>query len=105
MKGFVVGLLLASCALAQQPKCEGNPKVVAACYVVHGRASLGADSVRVRIWPVGTKRMLGVTGGPTIDDAINAIYPKQLEFVSPGDDIYGDFLVCPLLTNKRVPRS
>ena len=34
-----------------QSKCKGNPKVVDACYSVHGRLSQGADSVALWLWP------------------------------------------------------
>ena len=64
--------------LAAPTKCKGNPKVVAACYSVHGRLSIGADSVRLYLWPIGTKRMLGVTAGPRIDDADDPIWPRTL---------------------------
>src|ERR1039458_8638756 len=82
-------------AAAATPKCKGNPEVVGACYTVRGRLSPGADTVTVRLWPVGTKRMLGVTGGPTLDDAGFPIWPQGLGFAHGDEDIYGDFEVCP----------
>lgn len=30
------------------------------CFVVHGRLAIGNGTPSVRIWPVGTKRILGV---------------------------------------------
>ncbi len=88
-------------AFAGPPKCKGNPKIVGACYSVHGRLSQGADTIRLRLWPVGSKRMLGVTGGPTLDDAEAPIWPQNLKFTSGDEDIYGDFEVCPFTQERK----
>jgi hypothetical protein len=101
MKLILVILAMAIPVLASQPKCEGNPKVIGACYSVHGRLSRGADTVILRLWPVGTKRILGITGGPTLDDADAAIRPQNLKFPFGDEDIYGDFEVCPFTPERK----
>jgi|SRR5215469_1004610 len=95
-----LALIVAVPALAASSKCKGNPKVVAACYSVHGRLSSGADSVRLYLWPIGTKRMLGVTAGPRIDDADDPIWPRTLN-VPPDGDVYADFEVCPFTPQQK----
>ena len=95
MKRRWVALFLVLPAFAAQPKCKGNPKVVDACYMVHGRINLGADTVRLRLWPVGSKRVLGIASGPFINDAEDPIYPVSLKLSSDAEAIYGDFEVCP----------
>lgn len=84
-----------------QRECKENPKIVAECFSVHARANLGADSVPIYLWPVATKRRLGVTGGPTLNDSVEPIYPKNLQFNSSGDSIFGDFVVCPFTREKK----
>ena len=101
MKRLLLLLVLVAPAYAAPPACKENPKVVAACYSVHGRLSMGADTVRLYLWPVGTKRMLGVTGGPILDDAIDPIFPRNLEFDSAGEAIFGDFEVCPFTPERK----
>ncbi len=101
MKQILVMFAMAITVFAGQPKCKGNPKVIGACYSVHGRLSRGADTVVLRLWPVGTKRMLGVTGGPTLDDAGFPIWPQSLQFTSGDEDIYGDFEVCPFTLERK----
>jgi hypothetical protein len=86
-------------AFAALPKCKGNPRVVDACYSVHGRLTRGADTVILRLWPVGTKRILGVTGGPELDDA--PIWPQNLKFEHGYEDIYADFEVCPFTPERK----
>src|SRR5271165_4119311 len=98
----LVALMLATTipVPAAQPKCKSNPHVIAACYTVHGRLKLGADTVRLWLWPVGTKRFLGVTGGPVLDDAIAPIYPANIRFDSNTEAIFGDFEVCPFTPER-----
>jgi hypothetical protein len=101
MKNLLLFLVIANPVFAAAPKCKENPKVVAACFSVHGRASLAANTVRIYLWPVGTKRMLGITGGPILDDAVAPITPPNLKF-NPGiNDIYGDFEVCPFTPERK----
>jgi hypothetical protein len=44
--------------------------------------------------------MLGVTGGPILDDAIDPIFPRTLK-LSTGEDVYGDFEVCPFTPERK----
>ncbi len=101
MKLIIVTLMLIAPVFASEQECKGNPKLVAACYLVHGRLSLGADTVTLRLWPVGTKRILGVTGGPILDDSVDPIYPSTLKLPSEAEDIYGDFTVCPFTPERK----
>jgi hypothetical protein len=104
-----VRLILAACAFflrnpyaycASAPKCKGNTKIVAACFAVHGRMTSGADTIELRLWPIGTKRMLGVSNGPAINDAEHPVYPKTIRLPNGDERIFGDFEVCPF-TPKR----
>jgi hypothetical protein len=102
-------LLTASLIVFQQQKsyseaaatCKRNPKVVGACFSVHGRLSMGADTIELRLWPVGTKRMLGVSDGPKINDAENPIYPHNIKLDSIDTIIFGDFEVCPFTPQRE----
>ncbi len=101
VKRVLILLALVIPAFAAQPKCKENPKIVGACYSVRGRLSAGADTVRLWLWPVGTKRMLGVTGGPSLDDDDDPIFPQNLRFNSLQEEIYGDFEVCPFTPERE----
>ena len=104
MKQLMAMLLIVVPAFGGPPKCKGNPKVIGACYSIHGRLTPGADTVVVRLWPVGTKRMLGVASGPDIDDANEPIWPKSLKFDRGVEAIYGDFEVCPFTPERNGER-
>jgi hypothetical protein len=81
MKQVLMIVVLIVPLFGEQPKCKGNPKIIAACYTVHGRATFGPGTPALRIWPVGTKRMLGVTAGPIADDADDPIVRKISSFL------------------------
>jgi hypothetical protein len=107
IKGKPLAVLVACLSFAlpcssQTRQCKANPKIVAACYVVHGRATNGPGTPALRIWPVGTKRMFGVTAGPVADDADDPICPaNMLRFSSGSERIFGDFEICPFTTERR----
>lgn len=102
IKLFVVILLLTTLAFGQSRECKTNTKVVGACYMVYGRATFGNGTPALRIWPVGTKRMLGVTAGPIADDADDPIAPMEmLKFAPDVEGISGDFEVCPFTPERK----
>ena len=97
----VIAALLSSASVCHgTPQCKSNPKVVAACYTIHGRAQFGSGTPTLRNWPNGTKRMLGVTAGPHADDAEDPICPKEM-LIDPNQVLFGDFEVCPFTPERK----
>ena len=93
MVGMWLGLFLLLLTPSPAPPglCRGRPELVGKCFVVHGRLRAYNGNPTFRIWPVGTMRLLGVTGP----------HPGE-EPVMPADlgcdfdhDVYADFEVCP----------
>jgi len=98
-KAALVALLLAASASAlaeEPPPCKGARTVVDACFTVHGRLGV-YNGIPIRIWVLGTRRMLGVkdaTGGGIV---VRPEIQKLLSLGEPGDTVvYGDYDVCPL---------
>ncbi len=98
-------LLLAASATAvaeeAPPPCKGAATVVDACFTVHGRIGV-YNGIPIRIWVVGTQRMLGVKdatgGGITVRPEIQTLLSQG----EPGETVvYGDYEVCPL--SKQHP--
>lgn len=100
-KGAVLSALLlaaSATAVAEEPPlpCKGAPAVVGACFSVHGRLGV-YNGIPIRVWVVGTRRMLGVKdaagGGVTVRPEIQ----RLLSLGEPGETVvYGDYEVCPL---------
>jgi len=79
---------------AENPSCRKDPRVIAACYTVHGRLSNWNGNPTQRIWIIGTKRMLGLR--------VDTSLPKALEdkLGNFEDEVYGDFEFCPFTHQK-----
>src|ERR1700678_3076586 len=107
MQRIVVGALILLSPLrgtGQEPQspearrlCSGNAAVIGKCYRVHGRAFATNGTPNLRIWQIGTDRILGVTGSGIADDDEDAIVPDNLLRALNGDEhfVFGDFEVCP----------
>lgn len=94
------------------------------CYWMHGRLSVYEGNPTLRIWNMGTHRILGVYNGPSHfppriasfdDDVFNPELPTNLGHAYLGDrrrwekkgntgygppNIFADFEVCPLELEK-----
>lgn len=92
-----LALLLLAASPGQGRACRDSAELAGKCFVVHGRLRAYNGNPTFRIWPIGTARLLGVTGP----------HPGE-EPVMPADlgcnfdhDIYADFEVCPFTVEKR----
>ncbi len=83
------------------------PANAASCYWTHGRLTYGNGTPAVRLWKIGTHRLLGIYSGPSVDrwslDNENPEFPENLrkKLDWPGTVIYADFEVCPLEKERR----
>ena len=90
MQGSVAALLIALLAT--------DAAAAPACYSVHGRLFAANGTPSFRIWPVGTRRLLGVHGDMLPPELGGARAPSM---GTDGDvAVYGDFTVCPLTHDR-----
>ncbi len=69
------------------------------CFTVHGRMRYSNGAPSVRIWTIGTNRILGVEEEETYNCCT---LPKQLrDLLEAKNEIYADFKVCPLTKYER----
>jgi hypothetical protein len=92
-------LLFASAAgpdTFSQQKSVGwqNTPIVDSCFTVRGRLSCWNGNPSLRIWIIGTKRMLGVREGSPMPDTLQNLI-KTFD-----TEVFGRFLVCPLTKYK-----
>jgi hypothetical protein len=78
--------------------CKGNPELVARCFEVHGRIRIVNGGPQMRIWRIGTDRILGVL--PSEGEIIPDNLSKALDAVGEWPEVYGDFEVCPFTKEK-----
>jgi hypothetical protein len=90
--GVAVALAVLASAGGAAAACRDDPGLAGPCFAVRGRLSTANGAPTFRIWPVGTRRLLGVRGD---------VLPECLRpHVGFDRDLYADFVVCPL-TRER----
>ena len=79
---------------AASEDCRARSDLVGPCFRVHGRAALYNGNPTIRIWKVGTRRLLGVSARcePPACEPLPAAVRAALDWVHP---VYADFVVCP----------
>jgi len=89
----------ASRPAAERP-CHEHPQVVDKCFRLRGRMNYANGSPTVRIWPVGTGRVLGVSEGRfAVPGIVNL--PSDLQArLSWESDLFADFIVCPFTPDQ-----
>jgi len=80
--------------------CGAESQAAEPCFWLHGRLFAANGNPTFRIWPIGTKRILGVSTGEAIGDLPAPVQPL---FSSDAFDVdvYGDYQVCPLAPDRR----
>jgi len=68
--------------------CKSDPDIVGACFRIHGRIAAYNGTPTLRIWRIGTDRLLGVDDDIPVPEALS----RQLDW---DVNAYGDFEVCP----------
>ncbi len=90
---------LAGRALSQTQKdkpCKDYPHLAGPCFTVHGRMRYYNGWPVIRIWKIGTNRVLGVA---EIEGYCHL--PRELEqLLDSNQEIFADFVVCPLTKPK-----
>jgi hypothetical protein len=75
-----------------------------ACFWVHGRLSVYDGTPSLRIWPIGSKRLLGLCDAECGDREDGPPLPANVKEEMPSESSWsmrGEFEVCPL-TKDRV---
>ena len=75
--------------------CKDHPQVTGPCFKVRGRMAFYNGAPGVRIWPVGTKRILGISDGRFRLEGYDNV-PRELIAQLTWDTVmFADFTVCP----------
>lgn len=73
--------------------CKSDPDILEACFQIHGQLHVWNGSPGLRIWRVGTKRILGVRDDYPLPDQLG---PYDLL----NGELTGNFEVCPLTRDR-----
>jgi hypothetical protein len=80
--------------------CREHPQVVGESFVVHGALRLANGAPSVRLWRIGTKRILGISEGRFYLEGYCNL-PKWIEArLDWHTQLVGDFVVYPFTKDK-----
>jgi hypothetical protein len=80
---------------AAEKSCREHPQLVGKCFVVRGKLSVYNGAPAVRLWRVGTRRILGVSEQRFNRPGYRNLPEKLSQQLNGNNEIRGDFLVCP----------
>lgn len=92
-------------ARPEAQSCRARPDVVGKCFTVRARLSVYNGTPSIRLWPIGTKRLLGVLDPQDVSSEPGpSILPTSIRSQLDWDkQVFGDYVVCPL-TRARPGR-
>jgi hypothetical protein len=90
---------LLATAIPAEAGCRDHPDLVGPCVRIHGRAALYNGNPTVRIWKVGTRRLLGVTARcqPPACEPLPSVLRDALDWEH---GVFADFVVCPFTRTR-----
>jgi hypothetical protein len=89
-------LVAVTMTAAGHPAINVAPHFAGECFTVHGRLFAANGNPGVRIWRIGTGRILGVHNCNGDFDSEDVVPANIRAVLRNGDsDIYGDYTVCP----------
>jgi hypothetical protein len=105
-----LGMLLVSSWGQEAPQTAAKRKIpcktpenVALCYWAHGRLSAYNGNPTLRLWKIGTHRILGIYSGPDAEkrDELDNEHPEipanvRRVFKPFSNQVFADFEICPL---------
>ncbi|MBN2320938.1 MAG: hypothetical protein JXR49_17800 [Acidobacteria bacterium] len=94
---IIFQLLLVSFCISQDEtkSCRNHPMVTGECFLFWGRMQLYEESPRVRIWRVGTTRVLGVMDDEYQLEGYENVPSDLIGRIDWNTAMFGDFTVCP----------
>ncbi len=80
--------------------CKDHPMLSGSCYAVRGRMTLANGTPSIRIWPVGTRRILGVSEGRFFLKDYRNIPDDLAGLLTWENAVFADFTVCPFTDDR-----
>jgi hypothetical protein len=83
-----------------EKSCREHPQLIGKCFRVHGRLSTYNGNPAVRLWRIGTRRVLGVSDQRFTLPGYRNIPEEMVRQLDGENEILGDFLVCPFTRSR-----
>ena len=80
--------------------CRQHPQLMGQCFNVHGRLSVYNGIPAVRLWRIGTRRVMGISEQRFSLPEYRNLPEDLMKQLNEENEIFGDFLVCPFTPVK-----
>jgi hypothetical protein len=87
-------------AATEEKSCRSHPQLVGRCFSLRGRLSVYNGSPALRIWRVGTRRILGISEQRFSVAGYRNVPANIANQINQDVAIFGDFLVCPFTPSR-----
>jgi hypothetical protein len=84
----------------KEKSCRAHPQLIGRCFTVRGRLSSYNGAPALRIWRVGTRRMLGISEQRFAVEGYRNVPADIASQIDQDVSIFGDFLVCPFTASR-----
>ena len=85
---------------ASEKSCREHPQIIGKCFSVRGRLSVYSGAPAVRIWRIGTRRVLGISEQRFNRPGYRNLPESLAHGLNGENELLGDFLVCPFTRPK-----
>ncbi len=86
--------------LQAQKSCREHPQLIGKCFNVRGRLSVYNGAPAVRLWHIGTRRVLGISEQRFSLPGYRNLPEDLSQKLNGENSIIGNFLVCPFTPAK-----
>ena len=104
LMALVGALVMSTHRTPTPPLCRARSDLVGKCFTVHGALRYWNGGTPVRIWRIGTTRVLGVRGldevGLPSDSSACPLPAGLRDTLQAGKEVIADLVVCPLTHDR-----
>ncbi len=86
--------------LQAQKSCSEHPQLIGKCFNVRGRLSVYNGAPAVRLWRIGTRRVMGISEQRFSLPGYRNLPEDLMKQLNEENEIFGDFLICPFTPVK-----
>ena len=98
---MMTGLLSQAGSTSALKDCREHPKLAGSCFDVNGRLSVYNGAPSLRIWRIGTKRMLGISEQRFALEGFRKVPDEVEQAIKPDVELFGIYTVCPFTRLKQ----
>ena len=97
----ITAAIVTPSALVQDKSCREHPKLVGKCFRVHGRLSVYNGAPALRLFNLGTKRVLGISEQRFAVPGFSNVPEEITSHIDQAKTLIGDYVVCPFTHQRR----